>query len=79
MGSLNGSCDSNTGQCYCKSGVGGLRCDACLAGYYGFSSNGCQRQSLSSCYNIARGLPESDRTAIVLLEEREDLSFSKNG
>lgn len=45
MGSFNSSCHDDTGQCYCKPGVGGSRCDTCLSGYYGFSSGGCQRES----------------------------------
>ncbi|ELU04081.1 hypothetical protein CAPTEDRAFT_46637, partial [Capitella teleta] len=45
-GTVNASteCDAVTGQCPCKTNVGGLRCDACLPGYYtnNFSSpDGC--------------------------------------
>lgn len=42
VGSLNMSCDYDTGQCQCRPGVGGKRCDTCQPGYYGFSQNGCQ-------------------------------------
>lgn len=42
IGAHNSSCHEAVGQCYCKQGVGGTRCDTCLAGYYGFSSSGCQ-------------------------------------
>ena len=31
------ACDADTGQCQCVqagSGIGGLRCDACLSGYW---------------------------------------------
>ena len=42
------SCNSTTGQCTCKPGVGGARCDQCLLGYYGFSVSGCQPCSCSS-------------------------------
>jgi coxsackievirus/adenovirus receptor len=34
-------CD-NEGKCLCKPGVGGEKCDQCLANYYGFSETGCQ-------------------------------------
>lgn len=42
-GSYNNNCEENTGQCDCKPGVGGLNCDQCLPGYYGFSINGCSQ------------------------------------
>ena len=45
LGSLNASCD-DSGQCYCKAGVGGPRCDICLPGFYGFSENGCQGKEI---------------------------------
>ena len=42
QGSLDSTCDRE-GQCSCKPGVGGLTCDACLPGYYGFESGeGCR-------------------------------------
>lgn len=41
LGSMNDVCDSITGQCVCKPGVGGLYCDQCLPNYYGFSLVGC--------------------------------------
>nr|VZI27741.1 unnamed protein product [Spirometra erinaceieuropaei] len=38
-----GACDQETGQCTCKSGVTGLRCDKCRPGFFGFESGkGCQ-------------------------------------
>lgn len=41
MGSRDGDCDDATGQCNCLPGAGGPKCDACLVGYWGFSSSGC--------------------------------------
>lgn len=35
LGSYLEKCDPVTKQCYCKPGVGGLRCDRCEAGYWG--------------------------------------------
>lgn len=47
-GSVKSSCDDISGQCYCKPGVGGPRCDSCLSGFYGFSDNGCQGKDKTS-------------------------------
>ena len=41
-GSLSEVCDTTTGVCECKQGVGGNNCDECLDGYFGFSDEGCQ-------------------------------------
>jgi len=43
-GSVNGSCDITTGNCYCQPGVGGRRCDHCLPFYFGFARDGCKRE-----------------------------------
>ncbi|VDP69248.1 unnamed protein product [Echinostoma caproni] len=42
VGTIDGqsTCASN-GQCQCKPGVGGKRCDRCEDNYYGFSAGGC--------------------------------------
>jgi len=41
VGSYNRSCDVGSGQCYCKRGVIGLKCDQCMPHYYGFTDTGC--------------------------------------
>ncbi|XP_077545401.1 agrin-like isoform X2 [Haemaphysalis longicornis] len=46
LGSLAATCDALSSQCTCKPGVGGLRCDRCLPGYWGLHRiadgvNGC--------------------------------------
>uniref|UniRef100_A0A2K5IPY3 Agrin n=1 Tax=Colobus angolensis palliatus TaxID=336983 RepID=A0A2K5IPY3_COLAP len=35
-GSYSGTCDPVTGQCSCRPGVGGLRCDRCEPGFWNF-------------------------------------------
>uniref|UniRef100_A0A8C6RCX2 Agrin n=1 Tax=Nannospalax galili TaxID=1026970 RepID=A0A8C6RCX2_NANGA len=35
-GSYSGTCDPATGQCSCRPGVGGLRCDRCEPGFWNF-------------------------------------------
>ncbi|XP_062871868.1 agrin isoform X2 [Trichomycterus rosablanca] len=46
-GSYGGTCDPSTGQCSCKPGVGGLKCDRCEPGFWNFrgivteNSSGC--------------------------------------
>ncbi|KAL5012460.1 hypothetical protein ScPMuIL_011011 [Solemya velum] len=34
-------CESTGGQCPCKNGVGGRRCDRCIPGFFLFSETGC--------------------------------------
>lgn len=40
-GAIGQSCDINTGQCICREGFIGRRCDNCAPGYYGYPN--CQR------------------------------------
>ncbi|KAM7099387.1 agrin isoform 1-T1 [Molossus nigricans] len=35
-GSYSGTCDPGTGQCSCRPGVGGLKCDRCEPGFWNF-------------------------------------------
>ncbi|CAD5215290.1 unnamed protein product [Bursaphelenchus okinawaensis] len=53
QGSLNGElqCDSNNGQCLCKEGVGGRRCEKCLPGYYNFPE--CLKCSCNTAGTVA--------------------------
>ncbi|KAG8436811.1 hypothetical protein GDO86_007773 [Hymenochirus boettgeri] len=42
LGSMNGQCN-NFGQCHCKSGVTGDKCDQCQPGFHSLSGTGCRR------------------------------------
>ena len=52
MGSNGQNCDDLSGQCACKPGVGGTTCDACLAGFWGFSPRGCTSKFISNRISI---------------------------
>ncbi|KAJ4442449.1 hypothetical protein ANN_04035 [Periplaneta americana] len=41
VGSLSSSCDQRTGHCHCRPGVGGLKCNQCQPGFFGFTPIGC--------------------------------------
>lgn len=38
------TCEAFGGQCQCKQGYGGRRCDQCIPGYYGNPTSGCIRK-----------------------------------
>eukprot|EP00794_Sanderia_malayensis_P010016 gene10016-11039_t len=40
-GSHNETCLASTGQCHCKTGVIGVKCNSCLPNYYGLVTSGC--------------------------------------
>ncbi|XP_053542529.1 agrin isoform X2 [Ictalurus punctatus] len=46
-GSYGGMCDPSTGQCSCKPGVGGLKCDRCEPGFWNF--RGIVTEKASGC------------------------------
>ncbi|XP_036388152.1 agrin-like isoform X3 [Megalops cyprinoides] len=46
-GSYGGSCDPTSGQCSCKPGVGGQKCDRCEPGFWNF--RGIVTESTSGC------------------------------
>uniref|UniRef100_UPI004038D3BE agrin-like n=1 Tax=Callospermophilus lateralis TaxID=76772 RepID=UPI004038D3BE len=60
-GSYGGTCDPATGQCSCRPGVGGLKCDRCELGFWNFrgivtdSRSGC-----TSCSCDPRGAVQDD-------------------
>ncbi|CAB1336887.1 unnamed protein product, partial [Coregonus sp. 'balchen'] len=46
-GSYKGTCDPSSGQCSCKPGVGGQKCDRCDPGFWNF--RGIVTENLSGC------------------------------
>uniref|UniRef100_A0AAQ6AC73 Agrin n=1 Tax=Amphiprion ocellaris TaxID=80972 RepID=A0AAQ6AC73_AMPOC len=46
-GSYKGTCDPATGQCSCKPGVGGQKCDRCEPGFWNF--RGIVTENMSGC------------------------------
>ena len=43
IGSVSPQCDQLSGECKCKPGVGGKRCDACLSDHWQFTDAGCTK------------------------------------
>ncbi|XP_019643140.1 PREDICTED: laminin subunit gamma-1-like [Branchiostoma belcheri] len=54
VGTLGGASDCSAvgGQCRCKPGVGGTRCDTCIPGYHGFSQEGCSACNCSDLGSV---------------------------
>lgn len=46
-GQYDGTCDSETGQCLCRTGFEGHSCNQCAPGYFNYPL--CQRAYLSPC------------------------------
>jgi len=46
------SCDIESGECDCKPGVGGRRCDRCLKGFWGFGDEGCTKCECERCEQV---------------------------
>lgn len=52
-GTLPGVCDKSNGQCLCKPGYGGPRCDQCVAGFSGFPDcKPCNCSSVGSAFSV---------------------------
>lgn len=64
LGSVNDTCEVSSGQCHCKPGVIGRRCDKCASRHFGFSSGGCQS---CGCDTLGSETPDCDvRTGKVV-------------
>ncbi|KAL7980882.1 hypothetical protein Chor_002036 [Crotalus horridus] len=53
MGAQSNICHPITGQCICHPGVAGLSCNRCQAGFFGFSSQGCQACNCSQIGSVS--------------------------
>ena len=53
---VNMQCNTIGGQCSCKPGVFGRKCDKCLPGHYNFTNNGCTRKFIliNEDYSISK-------------------------
>jgi hypothetical protein len=43
IGALDTYCNQSTGECVCKQGVGGAKCDQCLPGHFNIQDDGCTK------------------------------------
>lgn len=73
-GSYGGSCDPTDGQCSCKPGVGGEKCDRCEPGFWNF--RGIVTENMSGC--TRKRPPHCPRLpALLFLQIRDWHSESK--
>ncbi|KAA8593449.1 hypothetical protein FQN60_009565 [Etheostoma spectabile] len=62
-------CHPRSGQCHCKSGVGGTSCRHCLPGYWGFGGDGCKPCTCTHSCDPTNGQC-LDRSAICLIHDQ---------
>lgn len=58
LGSFADTCDPDSGQCQCKPGVGGVKCDRCMPGYWGLPKismghQGCIRKNFYEKFSLS--------------------------
>ena len=49
---VDSQCDLESGECKCKAGVTGAKCERCEAGYWNLGPNGCERCGCNPDYAI---------------------------
>lgn len=70
-GSSDTFCDTDNGQCSCKMGVEGLKCDICMDSYFGLSTDGCEGEFENFlCYFIKSEHPNIVEACITINRRR---------